>query len=91
MVESDLSEIPTDVMRKTLHEAVEKKLKTKNYRIAISSGSKAGENNFVGVIYRATFSKEDEDEQKWHHKMRLAVSYGALAFASCVKSICIMR
>lgn len=63
MAELDLSEIPNDVMRKALRETIEEKLKSKNYTVAISSASKAGENNFVGVIYRVSFSKVGEEGQ----------------------------
>lgn len=61
MVELDLSEIPGDVIRKALCETIEKKLKSKKYKLNITSASKAGENNFVGVVYRVAFNKEDEN------------------------------
>lgn len=64
MVEPDLSEIPTDVIRVALRETIEKKLKSKNYKITICSASQAGENNFVGVIYRVLFNKDGEEKQK---------------------------
>lgn len=64
MADSDLSEIPTDVIRTALSETIEKKLKSKKYNIVINSASKAGESNFIGVVHRATFNKEHEDSKQ---------------------------
>lgn len=64
MVELKLSDIPSEVIRTTLCETIESKLKSKKYKINVSSASKAGENNFIGIIYRVTFKKEDEIENE---------------------------
>lgn len=64
MAESDLSEIPTDVIRIALFETIEKKLKSKNYKISVSSASKAGESNFIGIVHRVTFNKTGENERE---------------------------
>ena len=64
MADSDLSDIPSDAIRTALRETIEKKLKSKNYKISVSSASKAGESNFVGIVHRVTFSKDDEDKQE---------------------------
>lgn len=61
MVQLDLLKIPSEVVRSILCELVEKKLKTKNYKIEVSSASNDGENNFVGVVHRVTFSGENEN------------------------------
>lgn len=62
MTNSDLSVIESDVIRGALRETVEHQLKTKNYRISVSSASQAGESNFIGIVYRVSFCKEDENE-----------------------------
>ena len=62
MVPLELSDIPSEVIRTTLCETIEAKLKSKKYKIAISSASKAGETNFIGIIYRVSFNKEDDGE-----------------------------
>ena len=59
MLEGDVSEISSETIR-SLRETVEQELKTKNYRIVVSSASKAGTNNFMGTVYRASFNKQDE-------------------------------
>lgn len=64
MVESDLSKIPTDVIRTALCETIEKKLKSKNYKIAVSSASTAGESNFLGIVHRVSFNKNDENKKE---------------------------
>lgn len=62
MVTLELSDIPSEVIRTTLCETIEAKLKSKKYKIVISSASKAGENNFIGIIYRVSFNKDDDVE-----------------------------
>lgn len=60
MSDSDLSSIPTDEIRTALCETVEKRLQSKKYKITVSSASQAGESNFIGVVYRVSFWKEDD-------------------------------
>lgn len=64
MTEQGLSELPSDVTRCALRETVEYYLKTKKYKITVDSASQAGENNFIGIVYRVLFSKEDEPASK---------------------------
>lgn len=63
MIELDLSEIPADIIRKALCETIENQLNTNKYKFSISSASKSGENNFIGVIYRVAFSKDDGNDE----------------------------
>lgn len=63
MVASDFSEISSEVIRTMLTETIEDELKTKTFKINVCSASQAGENNFIGVIYRVSFSKDDEGEK----------------------------
>lgn len=76
MSESDLAEIPSDLIRVALCEIVEEKLKSKNYKIDITSASKAGESNFIGIVHRVSFGKTGENEQE---KMILKVAPQHLA------------
>lgn len=62
MTNSDLSVIESDRIRDTLREIVENRLKSKKYKINISSASQAGANNFIGIVHRVSFCKDDEDE-----------------------------
>lgn len=57
MVALDLSEASNGVIRKVLHETIENQLKTKNYKFNVTSASKDGDSNFVGIIYRVTFNE----------------------------------
>lgn len=61
MVESALSEISSHLVRKALLETIEEQLHSKNFKIKVTSASKAGENNFIGIIHRVIFTKLDED------------------------------
>lgn len=62
MSETSLSEISSEAIRKALRENIESKLNSNNYTVHVSSASKAGENNFIGIVYRVMFNKEDELE-----------------------------
>lgn len=61
MSDSDLSAIPSDEIRSTLREIVENYLKSKKYKITVSSASQAGESNFVGIVSRVSFCKVDNN------------------------------
>lgn len=76
MVESEVCEIPSELIRSVLRETVETKLNSKKCKIEISSASKAGTNNFVGIVYRASFCKEGENEKEENpiHKMIVKVA-----------------
>lgn len=54
----DLSEIPSDSIRTELCKIIENHLKTKDYKVSVSSASQVGENNFLGIVYRVAFSKK---------------------------------
>lgn len=64
MFEGNLTEISSDVIRKALCETMEKQLKTNKYKLSVSSASKAGENNFIGIIYRVVFSTDNVENGK---------------------------
>lgn len=57
MAELQLSKLPPDVIRTKLCKTIEKILNSNNYKIAINSASKEGENNFAGEIYRVSFGQ----------------------------------
>ena len=79
MVELDLSELPSDVIRTALSETIESQLKSNKYKISITSASTAGENNFVGVVYRVAFSKDGETDKNALSKLILKVAPQNLA------------
>lgn len=76
MAQPEVSELPSEMIQSTLREMVEKKLKSQKFKINLSSASAAGSNNFIGIVYRATFSKEDENENEESpiHKMIVKVA-----------------
>lgn len=64
MVGFDMPEISSNLIRMAVLETVENQLESKNIKINISSASQAGDNNFVGVVYRISFSKDDSENGK---------------------------
>lgn len=58
----DLSEIPGEPVRQAIRETIENQLKSKNFRLKVSSASKEGENNFLGVVFRVSFNAVDVSE-----------------------------
>lgn len=62
MTNSELLEIESGIIRDALRETVENQLKSKNCKINVSSASQAGANNFIGIVYRVSFCRDDEDE-----------------------------
>lgn len=60
MAEFETVEIPSGVVRLALNEVAEKTLKLKTDQLFVSLASKSGANNFIGIVYRATFNKDDE-------------------------------
>lgn len=64
MIEGDLTEISSDVVRKALCETIEQQLKSNKYKLVVSSASKAGENNFIGIIYRVIFGTDGNENGK---------------------------
>lgn len=61
MVDSAISDISSHLVRRALLETIEKLLQSKNFKITVSSASKAGENNFIGIIHRISINKLDDD------------------------------
>lgn len=80
MLEGDYSEIPSETIR-ALHETVENELKTKNYRIVISLASKAGTNNFMGTIFRATYCKQGKVDQEKNPELKMIVKVAPTSVA----------
>lgn len=62
MSHSDLSMLPTEVIRSELCEIVETQLNSNKYKINVNTASQIGENNFIGIVYRVSFCNENEDE-----------------------------
>lgn len=74
MVGSDLSELSSDVIRAAVRETVEKILGTKKCAINVISASQSGDNNFVGIVYRVLFNKNDDRRGKIPSKLILKVA-----------------
>lgn len=75
MVEMDLSEISSEVIRSILKNTVEKQLNSTDYKINLSSASQAGDNNFIGIVYRVSFNKtNDIEDGKFPSKLILKVA-----------------
>lgn len=58
----DLFELPTEAIRSLLCEIVQNQLNSRNFQLNVSSASENGETNFIGILYRISFSKADIDE-----------------------------
>lgn len=74
MVESNLTEIPGEPVHQAIREIIESQLKSKNYIVNVSSASKEGESNFLGVVYRVSFSTVDESENIMKSSMIVKVA-----------------
>lgn len=75
MMESNLSELPSEEIRSAVRSTVEQILGTKNYTISLTSASQSGDNNFIGIVYRVLFNKvTDENENKIPSKLILKVA-----------------
>lgn len=61
MVDSGLSQLPSDVIRSGLNELFSERLQTENFKVCIESGSKNGD-NFIGVVYRVIGEKIPSDD-----------------------------
>lgn len=72
MSELKLSDIPSELVRKTLLETIETHFNLRDSEIHVSSASKAGENNFIGVIYRISFDEKNEDKSKTNLILKVA-------------------
>lgn len=67
MFKTELTDISSELIRSVLHETIENELESKNFLTKISSASKSGSSNFIGIVYRVVFkkveeSKNDDDE-----------------------------
>lgn len=70
----NLSEIPGENVHKAIYEIIENKLNSKTFKLNLSSASKQGENNFLGVVYRLSFDKNDELENTTGSSMIVKVA-----------------
>lgn len=62
MVETNLSDISSEDIRLLLKKTIEKQLNSTDYNIKLSSASQAGDNNFIGIVYRVSFNEGNEIE-----------------------------
>lgn len=75
MFESELSVIPSELIRSALFDTIENELKSKKYEIKVESASQYGTTNLNGVIYRVFFGNKvaAESEQSSLHSLILKV------------------
>lgn len=59
MAQLELLKLPSDLIRSALLETVAERLESKEFSINVSSTAESGENNFMGVVYRASFNKRN--------------------------------
>lgn len=64
MANSDLSEFSSELIRKAVRETIENKLKSNDYTLTVRSASQAGDNNFIGIVYRVAFRKAESAENE---------------------------
>lgn len=59
----ELSEISTSkLIHSVLHKTIKNEIQSDNYKITLKSASQAGDSNFVGIVHRVYFEKEDEND-----------------------------
>lgn len=63
MVETNLSDISSEGIRLLLKKTIEKQLNSTDYNIKLSLASQAGDNNFIGIVYRVSFNEGNEIEK----------------------------
>lgn len=57
------SEISTsELIHSVLHKTIKNEIQSDNYKITLKSASQAGDSNFIGMVYRVYFEKEDEND-----------------------------
>lgn len=64
MDDSELTQISSHLVRRALLETIEDLLQSKDYKIHVTSASKAGENNFIGIIYRISVTNLNGNENE---------------------------
>lgn len=55
---SDFSDSLSEIVRLAVIDTIDEQLKSKHYRIDVSSATKKGDYNFTGIIYRVSFKHE---------------------------------
>lgn len=71
---AEMNEISSELIRLALRQTVENKLNSKKCKIDVNTASKAGTNNFIGIVYRATFWKDEDDQESEKKSMIVKVA-----------------
>lgn len=61
MAAAALSVISSEAVRETVIQTIDHLVQSKKFAIDVSSASKAGENNFIGIIHRIKIRELDDD------------------------------
>lgn len=59
---SDFLDSLSELVRSAVVQTIDDQLKTKHYRIDVSSATKKGDYNFTGIIYRVSFGRDCDCE-----------------------------
>lgn len=59
MLES--SEISSELIHSALIKIIKNELHSDTFKLTVESASQAGDNNFIGIVYRVHFEEENED------------------------------
>lgn len=82
MINSNLNEIPSAIIRDALAETIRKQVNSKQINIKISSAAQKGADNFMGIIYRIEFMAENETEHGSTFASKLILKVAPLNEAS---------
>lgn len=52
--------ISSELIRSTLKKTIKNEIGSENFKINVKSASQAGVTNFIGIVYRVFFEKEDK-------------------------------
>lgn len=62
MVKLDLKEISSELVRSVLCKTIQDELKSQHFNIELTPASNDGETNYVGILHRVSFWKEETAE-----------------------------
>lgn len=69
--ECELAEVQSELIRSALYETIENVVNSKNYKIKVKSASQSGSTNFVDIVYRVYYEKEDKTPNAKNSKSSL--------------------
>lgn len=73
MPELELTDIPSELVRSVLYKTIKNHIPSKNIEISVKSASKAGTDNFNGIIYRVYFADKDDVNMNSENNLPLSL------------------